>query len=151
MKVLIADKFPEAGRDAVARAGLEVVYDPELNDAALTAAVRSTGADVLVVRGTKVPAAMLAAGRLSLVVRAGAGYDTIDVAAASARVGEGLDDGPDALVGMRGFLLDVSQLLFHNIAAHLDVWPAKVHGRHHTEALQKRGKSPVMSPGGVAA
>src|SRR5437764_84986 len=85
MKALIADKFPEAGRAAVARAGVEIVYDPELNDAALTAAVRSTGADILVVRGTKVPAATLAAGRLSLVVRAGAGYDTIDVPAASAR------------------------------------------------------------------
>jgi D-3-phosphoglycerate dehydrogenase len=85
MKVLIADKFPEGGRAALERAGVEVVYDPELNDDALTAAIRSTGADILVVRGTKVPAATLAAGRLSLVVRAGAGYDTIDVPAASAR------------------------------------------------------------------
>jgi D-3-phosphoglycerate dehydrogenase len=85
MKVLIADKFPEGGRAAVARAGVEVVYNPELNDAGLTAAVRTTGADILVVRSTKVAAATLAAGRLSLVVRAGAGYDTIDVAAASAR------------------------------------------------------------------
>ncbi len=85
MKVLIADKFPESGRAAVAKAGIEVVYDPELNDAALTEAVRSTGAEILVVRSTKVPATTLAAGRLSLVVRAGAGYDTIDVPAASAR------------------------------------------------------------------
>src|SRR5438067_10049868 len=85
MKALIADKFPGAGRAAVARAGVEVVYDPGLNEAALTAAVRSTGAEILVVRSTKVPAATLAAGRLSLVVRAGAGYDTIDVPAASAR------------------------------------------------------------------
>jgi D-3-phosphoglycerate dehydrogenase len=85
MKVLIADKFPEGGRAALARAGVEVVYDPDLNDASLTTAVRSTGADILVVRSTKVPAATLAAGRLSLVVRAGAGYDTIDVPAASAR------------------------------------------------------------------
>jgi D-3-phosphoglycerate dehydrogenase len=85
MKVLIADKFPEGGRAALTQAGVGVVYDPELNDAALTQAVRSTGADVLVVRGTKVPAATLTAGRLSLVVRAGAGYDTIDVTAASAR------------------------------------------------------------------
>jgi D-3-phosphoglycerate dehydrogenase len=85
MKVLIADKFPDGGRTALTQADVEVVYDPELNDAALTAAVRSTGADILVVRGTKVPAATLAAGRLSLVVRAGAGYDTIDVPAASAR------------------------------------------------------------------
>src|ERR1700746_1246892 len=85
MKVLVADKFPEAGRAALAQAGVEVVYEAELNDAARTAAVRATGAEILVVRGTKVPAAALAAGRLSLVVRAGAGYDTIDVKAASAR------------------------------------------------------------------
>jgi D-3-phosphoglycerate dehydrogenase len=85
MKVLVADPFPEAGRAAVARVGVEVVYDPELKDAALTAAVGSTGADILVVRSTKVSAATLAASRLSLVVRAGAGYDTIDVASASAR------------------------------------------------------------------
>lgn len=85
MKVLIADKFPESGRAALTQAGVEVVYDPELNDTALTQAVHSTAADVLVVRGTKVAAAALTAGRLSLVVRAGAGYDTIDVKAASAR------------------------------------------------------------------
>src|SRR6185436_15902352 len=47
--------------------------------------VGETGADVLVVRGTKVPQAALEAGRLSLVVRAGAGYNTIDVKTASAR------------------------------------------------------------------
>jgi D-3-phosphoglycerate dehydrogenase len=85
MKVLIADKFPEDGRGALTQAGVEVVYDPGLNDAALTQAVRSTGADILVVRSTKVSATTLTAGRLSLVVRAGAGYDTIDVPAASAR------------------------------------------------------------------
>jgi D-3-phosphoglycerate dehydrogenase len=85
MIVLIADRFPDAGQDALAQAGVDVVYDPELNDAALAGAVRSTGAEVLVVRGTKVAAATLAAGRLGLVVRAGAGYDTIDVEAASAR------------------------------------------------------------------
>ena len=47
--------------------------------------MRDTGADVLVVRGTPVTAPMLEAGALSLVVRAGAGYNTIDVAAASTR------------------------------------------------------------------
>ena len=85
MKVLTADTFPEAGRTALATAGVEVVYDPQLSGDTLTAAVRSTAADVLVVRGTRVTAATLAAGRLNLVVRAGAGYDTIDVPAASAR------------------------------------------------------------------
>jgi D-3-phosphoglycerate dehydrogenase len=83
--VLIADKFPEAGQAALTRAGVELAYDPELKDAALAEAVRSTGADILVVRSTKVLAATLTAGRLSLVIRAGAGYDTIDVKAASAR------------------------------------------------------------------
>jgi D-3-phosphoglycerate dehydrogenase len=38
-----------------------------------------------VVRSTKVTEAILAAGALKLVVRAGAGYNTIDVAAASRR------------------------------------------------------------------
>lgn len=85
MKILIADKFPESGQRELKDAGFGIVYDPELKDDALTAAVAATGADVLVVRGTKVPAATLAASRLSLVIRAGAGYNTIDVKTASAR------------------------------------------------------------------
>jgi D-3-phosphoglycerate dehydrogenase len=85
MKILIADKFPESGLSDLKAAGFEVVYDAELKDESLTQAVSSTGADVLVVRGTKVPGAALEAGRLSLVVRAGAGYNTIDVKTASAR------------------------------------------------------------------
>ena len=56
-----------------------------LKDDALTEAVGRTLADVLVVRGTKVTAPMLDAGRLALIVRAGAGYNTIDVAGASKR------------------------------------------------------------------
>jgi D-3-phosphoglycerate dehydrogenase / 2-oxoglutarate reductase len=65
--------------------GCEVVYSPDLKDDALAEAVRDTQADVLVVRSTRVTEAALAAGRLSLVVRAGAGYNTIDVKAASSR------------------------------------------------------------------
>src|SRR5205814_2331744 len=42
-------------------------------------------AEVDVVRGTNVTASMLEAGSLSLVVRAGAGYNTIDVPTASKR------------------------------------------------------------------
>jgi D-3-phosphoglycerate dehydrogenase / 2-oxoglutarate reductase len=85
MKILIADKFPDGGRNELVQAGFEVVYDPELKDTALAAAIASSGADILVVRGTKVSGEMLEAGRLSLVVRAGAGYNTIDVKTASAR------------------------------------------------------------------
>jgi D-3-phosphoglycerate dehydrogenase len=85
MKVLVADKFEQSGIDGLKAAGYEVLYQPELKDDGLAEAIRSTAADVLVVRGTKVTAAMLDAGRLSLIVRAGAGYNTIDVAGASSR------------------------------------------------------------------
>jgi D-3-phosphoglycerate dehydrogenase / 2-oxoglutarate reductase len=85
MKVLIADKFEDSGRAAIAGGGCELDYRPGTKDAALVEALRTTGADVLVVRSTKVTREMLEAGRLSLVVRAGAGVNTIDVAAASER------------------------------------------------------------------
>jgi D-3-phosphoglycerate dehydrogenase len=85
MKVLVADNFETSGLEGLRAAGCDVVYEPDAKDDRLTEAVRSTGADVLVVRSTKVTAAMLDAGRLALVVRAGAGYNTIDVVAASRR------------------------------------------------------------------
>src|SRR5918993_955032 len=85
MKVLVADAFEKSGLDGLAAAGCGVEYHPELKDDTLQASIGTSGADVLVVRGTKVTAAMLDAGRLSLIVRAGAGYNTIDVAAASRR------------------------------------------------------------------
>ena len=85
MKVLIADKFETSGIEGLKAAGCEVVYEPDLKEDALAQAIASTGAEVLVVRGTKVTAAMLDAGRLALIVRAGAGYNTIDVAGASTR------------------------------------------------------------------
>jgi D-3-phosphoglycerate dehydrogenase len=85
MKVLVADKFESSGLKALRDAGCDVVYEPDLKDAALLDALKKHGANVLVVRGTKVTREMLDAGPLSLIVRAGAGYNTIDVAAASER------------------------------------------------------------------
>jgi D-3-phosphoglycerate dehydrogenase / 2-oxoglutarate reductase len=85
MKVLVADKFEKSGLDGLRAAGCEVVYEPELKDAALVQAIEKLAPDVLVVRGTKVTEQMLDAGPLALVVRAGAGYNTIDVKAASRR------------------------------------------------------------------
>lgn len=85
MKVLIADKFEESGIEGLKAIGCDVVCDPNLKDETLVDAVRQTQADVLIVRSTRVTEAVLDAGRLSLVVRAGAGYNTIDVKAASAR------------------------------------------------------------------
>ncbi len=83
MRVLVADKFEQSGLDGLAAAGCEVDFQPTLADQALVDAVATTAPDVLVVRSTKVPEAVLSAGPLKLVVRAGAGYNTIDVAAAS--------------------------------------------------------------------
>jgi D-3-phosphoglycerate dehydrogenase len=85
MKVVIADKFEQSGIDGLRQAGCEVLYEPDLKDVALADAIRTTGAEILVVRGTKVGSDVLDAGHLSLIVRAGAGYNTIDVAGASAR------------------------------------------------------------------
>ena len=85
MKVLVADPFEQSGLDGLRAAGCEVIHDAALKDDALVSALAETGAEVLVVRSTKVTAAMMDAGRLALIVRAGAGYNTIDVGAASAR------------------------------------------------------------------
>jgi D-3-phosphoglycerate dehydrogenase / 2-oxoglutarate reductase len=85
MHVLIADRFEQGGLDALRAAGLAVTYEPDLKEASLAGALEATGADILVVRSTKVTDAIMEAGRLSLVLRAGAGYDTIDVKGASRR------------------------------------------------------------------
>lgn len=85
MRVLIADKFEQSGRDGLDASGCEFSYQPDVKDEALVEAIRSYGPDVLVVRSTKVTEQMLDAGALKLIVRAGAGYNTIDVSAASRR------------------------------------------------------------------
>ena len=85
MKVLVADKFEPSGLEALKAAGCDVSYQPDVNGDALVAAIRDSQAQVLVVRSTPVTGAMLDAGALSLIVRAGAGVNTVDVAGASAR------------------------------------------------------------------
>src|SRR5216684_2050264 len=85
MLVLIADKFEQSGRDGLRAIGCEISYQPDLKDDSLVSAIAKAKPDVLVVRGTKVTEPMLDAGPVKLVVRAGAGYNTIDVAAASKR------------------------------------------------------------------
>ncbi len=85
MRVLIADKFEQSGRDGLQAIGCEISYEPDAKDDSLTEAIKREAPDVLVVRGTKVTEPMLDAGPVKLVVRAGAGYNTIDVSAASKR------------------------------------------------------------------
>ncbi len=85
MKVLVADKFEDSGRRGLAEIGCEVVYEPDANGDTLLAAIEKSQADVLIVRSTKVTRPMLEKGKVSLVIRAGAGVNTIDVEAASER------------------------------------------------------------------
>ena len=84
MRLLIADKMDTQALDELKVLGVELVYKPELTKDTLPAALDGIG--ILVVRSTQVTAKAVEAGRqLNLVVRAGAGVNTIDVAAASAR------------------------------------------------------------------
>jgi len=86
MKVLIADKFEKVGIDGLKELGCTVVSQPELTAATLPAALKAQDPSVLIVRSTKVTAEALRSGpSLGLVIRAGAGIDTIDVPAASDR------------------------------------------------------------------
>ena len=86
MKVLIADKFEKVGIDGLKELGCTVVSQPELTAATLAAALKAQDPSVLIVRSTKVTAEALRSGpSLGLVIRAGAGIDTIDVPAASDR------------------------------------------------------------------
>ena len=86
MRVLIADKFEKVGVDGLKELGCTVELRPALTAEELPSAVREVDPHVLIVRSTKVTAETLGSGAsLGLVIRAGAGIDTIDVAAASAR------------------------------------------------------------------
>ena len=84
MRLLIADKMDTQALDELRVLGVEIVYKPELNKETLCSHLDGIG--ILVVRSTQVTAKAVEAGRqLNLIVRAGAGVNTIDVPAASAR------------------------------------------------------------------
>lgn len=84
MRLLIVDKLPDANvwklRDIVD----EVDYRPDVSADDL--AEHTRGANILLVRGTKVSADVIAkADKLELIVRSGSGTENIDLEAASAR------------------------------------------------------------------
>ncbi len=84
MKTLIADKFSEAHIERLKQLGCEVTYKPTAKAEDLPGLIEPF--KILVVRSKQVTADTLAAaGQLALVLRAGAGVNTIDVKTASAR------------------------------------------------------------------
>jgi D-3-phosphoglycerate dehydrogenase len=84
MRLLVADKMDLAAFEELKVLGIEIISRPELTRETLVGALDGVG--ILVVRSTEVSGdAIAAAKHLNLIVRAGAGVNTIDVAAASAR------------------------------------------------------------------
>ena len=82
MRLLLADKLPEQTLVDLGARGHDCVMEPGLSADDLPA--RIAGFDALVVRSTKVPGTVFeAADRLALVIRAGAGTNTIDTDAAA--------------------------------------------------------------------
>lgn len=84
MRLLLADKMDTQPLEDLRVLGVEIVSRPELTRETLPGALDGVG--ILVVRSTEVTARAIAEGKqLNLIVRAGAGVNTIDVASASAR------------------------------------------------------------------
>ncbi|MBI5726907.1 MAG: phosphoglycerate dehydrogenase, partial [Ignavibacteriales bacterium] len=82
--VLIADKFPNRYVEMLQKMDLEVIYDPKLAENDLPAAAENV--DIIVVRSTKVNAETIQkAKNLNLIIRAGAGVNNINIAAANQR------------------------------------------------------------------
>jgi len=84
LSILIADKLSESVVNSLRELGADVRIQPELSAEELPGAVGET--EILVVRSTRVTAAAIASGSsLSLIIRAGAGVNTIDIGEASRR------------------------------------------------------------------
>lgn len=82
MKVLIADKLSEKAASELQALGAEVTINPDLKADDLPDVIDDT--EVLIVRSTKVLAKTIeSAPSLSLIIRAGAGVNTIDLEKAS--------------------------------------------------------------------
>jgi D-3-phosphoglycerate dehydrogenase / 2-oxoglutarate reductase len=84
MKALVADAFPEKYLKDITALGVSVEYKPKLKAEELAANIGD--AAILVVRSTEVRADCISSGKnLSLIIRAGAGVNTIDLKSANER------------------------------------------------------------------
>lgn len=82
IKVLVADKFPDIYIEEMKSLDLDVVYSPKLGEKELPGAIADI--DILVVRSTVVSAETIESGKqLNLIIRAGAGVNNINIAAAN--------------------------------------------------------------------
>jgi len=85
MKVLIADKLSPKAVSDLQELGCDVTMNPDLSADELPGVI--SDAEILIVRSTKVTAATIdAATNLSLIIRAGAGVNTIDLEKANKEI-----------------------------------------------------------------
>ncbi len=82
VSVLVADKFPDLYIQQMKDLDLEVIYSPKLGENDLPEAAKNV--DILVVRSTVVNAETIKQSeKLNLIIRAGAGVNNINIAAAN--------------------------------------------------------------------
>lgn len=152
MHILIADKFESSGIQGLQALGCEVSFEPDLKDQALVDAIAASGPEVLVVRSTKVPAEAIGPS-LKLIIRAGAGYNTIDVKAASAKgVTVANCPGKNSIAVAElamGLLLAVDRRIPENVAAlRAGTWNKK----EYSKARGLHGSTlGVLGAGNIAA
>ena len=143
MNILIADSFPDSHRLQLENLGHRVTMNPALDEHTLTGVIG--GHDVLVVRSTRVNAATLDAGDgLKLVIRAGAGTNTIDCAHASQRNIRVCNvPGANALAVAElvlGLIICIDRNLADNVAdLRNGVWNKKKYSRSRGLCGQKLG------------
>ena len=133
MKILLADAFEQSGVDALTEAGHDLDYQAGLKSAQLAGAVGD--AEVLVVRSTRVEADVFDVdGPLGLVIRAGAGTNTIDGQAAARRaVFVANVPGKNAVAVAEltmGLLLAIDRRIPENVAdARVGAWNKKAYSK----------------------
>lgn len=133
MEILLADSTPDRSIEALTALGHHCRLEPGLDGDSLGGALGDV--DALVVRSTPVSSeALTGAGQLSLVVRAGAGVNTIDVDAAS-RLGIFVSNVPGrnaiAVAELTlGLLLSIDRRIPDNVSdLRAGVWAKKEYSR----------------------
>lgn len=135
MKILIADKLSDEAVAQIEALGANVTVDAELSPETLPASIQDN--EVLIVRSTKVKADTIGnATNLSLIIRAGAGVNTIDLAAANQKgihVANCPGKNTDAVAELAIGLMIASDRRIVNASIDLrnGVWNKKEYGKAH--------------------
>jgi len=153
MKVLVADSLPTSALDLMSERGLEVIFEPGLKGEALRDYLAKFEPAILMVRSTKVTAGHVGASpALQLVIRAGAGVNTIDLEAASARaVSVANCPGMNAIAVAEltfGHIINADRRIADNVA---DLRNGQWRKKHYSKAQGLKGRTlGVIGCGAIA-